>query len=130
MLLSPKARPIRALYTGAAAALLQIGVLDLLVDDHWAKLPAAAIALLCGAQLNFVLSTLFTWRDRRPAGTYGRQIICQWLRYQGTIASTAVLNVIVYSVSSDFLPMLLATIVGNASAAIVNYIINDKHVFR
>src|SRR5919197_4098509 len=59
------ARPLRFALTGGLAGLLQLGLLALLMGRGWPAAPANAVAFLLAAQVNFALSSVFTWRDRR-----------------------------------------------------------------
>src|SRR5579862_9350855 len=58
------ARPIRFAITGALAGLVQLALLSTLVGKGWSPVAANATAFLLAAQLNFALSSVFTWRDR------------------------------------------------------------------
>jgi hypothetical protein len=45
------------------------------------------------------------------------------------MASTAVINILVFVVLGDLLPLMIAVIAGNASAAIANCLLSDHLVF-
>ena len=93
---SRAARPLRFACTGGLAALVQLGMLDALTDWRWTPILANAVALLLSTQLNFVLSYLFTWRDRRPREGTPLAILGRWAGYQGSVAGTAMLNMGVF----------------------------------
>ena len=92
LLLSDVARPLRFACTGGLAALVQLGMLDALTHWRWTPILANAVALLLSTQLNFVLSYLFTWRDRRPRTGTPLGVLGRWATYQGSVAGTALLN--------------------------------------
>ncbi len=58
----------------------------------WPTLPANAVAFLLAAQVNFALSSTFTWRDRSA----GRGLRRRWLAFHVSIASMAVVNMLVF----------------------------------
>jgi len=131
LLLSPLARPLRALAMGSLSALVQFGLLDILIDArHWHPLPASALALLLGAQVNFVLSYIVTWHDRHSDHRRTGLVLRRWLAYQGATIGTAALNIVVFLAARDVLPTLAAAAVGNIVAGIVNFALNDRLVFH
>ena len=80
---TPAARPLRFALTGGLAGLLQLGLLALLTRRGWPATPANAVAFLLAAQVNFAVSSLFTWRDRwRTAPLWRRWLAVHlpWLR--------------------------------------------------
>lgn len=123
---SPRARPVRFAITGGLAGLVQLALLKLLTDHGWQALVANAVAFLLAAQLNFALSSLFTWRDRRTRQSLGRR----WLAFHGSIAGMAVVNLAVFSAARLVLPVLAASAAGICAAAIGNFFIGDRLVFR
>lgn len=123
---SPGARPVRFALTGGSGALLQLLTLKLLLDAGWHALPANGVAFLLSAQLNFALSTLFTWWDRGTSLPLWRR----WLVFHGAISSMAVVNMLVFAAARVALPDLAAAASGTAVAAIGNFFIGDRLVFR
>jgi putative flippase GtrA len=124
--LSPNARLARFAITGGLAGLAQLILLTLFTDHGWPALAANAIAFLLAAQLNFILSSLFTWADRRTGQAIGRR----WLMFHGSIAGMAVLNMAVFAALRLVVPDLPASAAGIGVAAIGNYFIGDRVVFR
>lgn len=123
-------RPLRFACTGGAAALVQLAILDALIDAHWSEIPANAVALVISTQVNFVLSYLFTWHDRRPAAGAPSVVLGRWAAYQGSVTGTAVLNMAIFIVTRADLHALLASALGTAIAAAVNFVAGDRLVFR
>src|SRR5438445_13556697 len=91
-LLTAAARPLRFGITGGSAGLLQLALLAFLVRHGWHAIPANLVAFLTAAQLNFLLSTVFTWHDRRAVGKLWRR----WLAFHSAIAGMALLNMLVF----------------------------------
>jgi putative flippase GtrA len=126
MVFSQQARPVRFAITGGLAGLMQLALLKLLTDHGWPALVANGVAFLLAAQLNFVLSSLFTWRDRQAGRSLGRR----WLAFHGAIASMAVVNLVVFAAARLVLPDLAASAAGICAAAAGNFFIGDRLVFR
>jgi putative flippase GtrA len=125
LLRSPVARPLRFALTGGLAGLLQLGLLALLVGRGWPSALANALAFLLAAQVNFALSSLFTWRDRRRTAPLWRR----WLAFHGAIAAMALVNQSVFLAARTVLPALVASAAGIAVAAVGNYLLGDRLVF-
>jgi putative flippase GtrA len=126
MLVSRKMRPVRFAITGGIAGLTQLALLTLLLDQGWYALWSNLVAFLLAAQLNFLLSGLFTWRDRRAGRSLGRR----WLAFHGSIAGMALVNLAVFVVARFVLPNMVASAAGIGAAATGNFIIGDRLVFR
>jgi putative flippase GtrA len=129
-LLSERARPLRFAVTGGLAGLLQLALLALLTRHGWNSIPANAVALLLSTQANFALSYLFTWRDRRPHAGTAPVVFVRWAGYQGSVAGTALLNMLVFVATRTVLPPLVASVAGLAAGASGNFVIGDRFVFR
>ena len=130
MLRSRAARPLRFACTGGVAALVQLGILDALTERRWAPIAANGMALLVSTQVNFVLSYLFTWRDRRLTDGMPLALLGRWATYQGSVAGSALLNMTVFVVARSSLHLMVASALGTIVAAVVNYIAGDRLVFR
>lgn len=130
LLLSPAARPLRVLCTSSLATLVQLSLLSALDRQRWNAVAANGVALVLSAQVSFVLSYAFTWRDRRPAMRTRRTVLSRWATYQVAMAGTALLNLLVFAAVHTVLPLLAAAVTGSAVAALGNYTLNDRLVFR
>lgn len=124
--LADVARPLRFAITGGIAGVVQLVLLALLTRAGWAALPANVLAFLLAAQVNFTLSSAFTWRDRRADHRLGRR----WLAFHGSIAAMAVVNMLVFALARAALPPLVASVLGIAAAACGNFVLGDRLVFR
>jgi putative flippase GtrA len=121
LLRSRAARPLRFALTGGLAGLLQLSLLTLLTGRGWPAALANAVAFLLAAQVNFAVSSLFTWRDRRPAPLWRR-----WLAFHGAIAAMALVNQSVFLAARTALPALVAAATGIAVAAVGNYLLTPQ----
>lgn len=119
-------RPRRFAITGATAGATQLALLAVLTHYGWAGLTANVAAFLVAAQINFALSSRFTWRDRRE----GRGLRRRWLTFHVSILGMACLNMLVFAIARPYLPDLLASAAGILAAASGNYLIGDRLVFR
>ncbi len=130
LLATEQARPLRFILTGSLAGLSQLGLLAMLLRLAVSPLLANGIAFLLAAQLNFLLSLLFTWRDRHAITRASRQLLQRWLTFHGSILGTAILNQVIFALTQTRLPALLAAGLGIMSAAIANFFLMDRLVFR
>ncbi len=130
LLATEQARPLRFILTGSLAGLSQLGLLAVLLRLAVSPLLANGIAFLLAAQLNFLLSLLFTWRDRHAINRASRQLLQRWLTFHGSILGTAILNQLLFALTQTRLPALLAAGLGIVSAAIANFFLLDRLVFR
>jgi putative flippase GtrA len=128
LLFSQRTRPIRFIITGGISACVQLGFLYVLTRYALNPNLANALAFLLSAQVNFLLSSLFTWGDRRPSKK--RTLLQRWVTFHGSIVGTAVLNALVFAVAHQFLPTLIASASGILVAAFVNFFMMNKLIFR
>lgn len=119
-------RPLRFALTGGLAGGTQLVLLALLVRHGWHDLAANAVAFLLAAQLNFVLSSAFTWPDRATRSGVTRR----WLAFHGQIAAMAAVNMLVFMLAHGPLPTLVASALGIGVAAAGNFVMGDRLVFR
>jgi len=110
--------------------LVQLAALDILLDWRCPPVLADAVALLPSTQVNFVLSYLFTWRDRRPLPGTPHRILGRWAAYQGSAGCAALLNVAFFVVARTHLHAPVASALGIAVAALANFVAGDRVVFR
>jgi putative flippase GtrA len=125
-LMSPAARALRFVVSGSISALGQFLVLALLLDLGWNRFPANLAGMAFGAEMSFVLGCLLTWRDREETGDLRRR----WIVFHGSIAATALVNILVFSVCQLYAPTIVASALGIGVAAIGNFVAGDRLVFR
>lgn len=78
IVLSDGARPPRFVFTGGMAGLTQLSLLYLLTSQGPNAILAKASAFLPATQLNFYLSQVFAWHDRRPSGLAKNVLLIRW----------------------------------------------------
>ena len=105
---------------------VQLSLLAALLAGGLRPFPANALAFLSAAQLNFALSQLITWGDRRFRGTP----VGRWFRFMAGIGSTAAMNLVVFAAAHTMVGPLPAAAIGIGVAAAGNYLIGDFAVFR
>lgn len=128
MLLSERARPLRFVFTGGLCGLVQLLLFALLERSGWPPLIANSVAFLLSAQVNFLFSTSFTWGDRLVQQHKG--LLRRWLAFHGSILGTALLNQLVFLLVRLLLPNEIAVVLGIGVAALANFVLLDRQVFR
>jgi putative flippase GtrA len=126
LLLSPRTRAVRFIVTGSLAGVSQLALFAGLLDLRWPALGANLAAFLLAAQLNFALSTRFTWRDRSTPCSFWRR----WTTFHVSIAGMAVLNKLVFAAARTVTPHLVAAALGICAGSLGNFFIGDRLVFR
>ena len=89
------------------------------------------------AQVNFVLSSLFTWRDRRRDNCHPLRLLTRdqsinwsrWVSYNAVAVVALVVNVVVFTSTYEVIGELLASAGGVASGALVTYLVCDRVIF-
>ncbi|GHO86612.1 GtrA family protein [Dictyobacter formicarum] len=132
ILFSRAARPLRFVCTGGLAAIIQLGLLNTLIAKGWESATANVVSFLLSAQVNFLMSFFFTWRDRQPASDAQAMhvLFSRWLKFHSSIVFTALLNQIVFIAARSFIPALLASALGIGVASLVNFFTMNTLVFR
>lgn len=110
---------------GVACAALQIALVAVFEDLPIPALLLNAAAFAVAAQLNFVLSSRFTWSDRASSS-----VLWRWLAFLGAIAGTAAVNMGVFVLARSALGDVAASAAGIAVAAVLNFVIGDRAIFR
>lgn len=91
--------------------------------------PIANTAAFAGsAQLNFTLSSAFTWRDRRIHGR--RWVWRRWASYNATTLFSLAINGAVFTACHVLIGSLAAAVAGVAVSATVTYMLCNVVVFR
>jgi putative flippase GtrA len=122
-------RLVRFACTGLLAGAIQLALLHLWTARGWDALVANPVAFLVSAQLNFLLSVTFIWRNRRDAPRRVETLRRRWIAFHCSILSTALLNQAVFGMAQVALPSLLAAALGIAAGALVNFLVQDRFVF-
>jgi dolichol-phosphate mannosyltransferase len=127
---SPSVRPLRFAFVGVFAGLVQLSVFSLLILRGVNPILGNALAFFGSVQLNFLLSSLITWRDRgAPPGWM--EVPLRWAKFHAVCAVGAAVNFITFfMLARGPLPALVASGAGILAGAAINYAVNDRVVFR
>lgn len=118
-------RAVRFALTGLLCAVTQLVLLSTFTHRGMAALPANVAAFVLAAHLNFLLSSTFTWRDRR-----GGSMATRWAAFLAAISGTALLNLTVFEAGRVLLPVTAAAAAGIVVAATLNFLLGDRAIFR
>ncbi|WP_338254787.1 GtrA family protein [Dictyobacter halimunensis] len=130
LLFSSKALPLRFICTGGTCACIQLGLLQMFVHSGCRPIIANTIAFLVSAQVNFLFSNLFTWHDRCSATNAKRAILGRWLAFHCSISGSALLNLAIFTLAHLIMPDLLSCALGIIIAAILNFTVMNRFIFR
>lgn len=115
---------------GIICGLVQLVLLQVFVQggvqENLANLAAFAISV----QVNFTLSQLYTWGDRRMSVPGPPQLVRRLFLFNGAAATTGVINHGVFGLANLLIWYLPAAALGIAVAAVTNFLFNDRLVFR
>jgi putative flippase GtrA len=126
----PIKRLARFSVVGATCFAIQAGILLALRETGVPDTAANAAGFLASAQVNFLLSSAFTWADRRLPGPGARPVAARWASFQVTVAIALACNTGVFALVSQFTPALAASAVAVCAGALLTYLASDHLVFR
>jgi putative flippase GtrA len=111
--------------------LLQLLILADLAALGVSKVLANGLGFALAAQVNFVLSTAWTWRDR-PARRAGRRSqVTRWVMFNATAAGALAANELVFTLlTRTGIEFLAASLVGIACGAVLAFTVNNLVTFR
>ena len=125
---APIPRPVRFAVVGIACAGLQLLLLHLLVRAGMESVVGNGIAFGASAQVNFALSTLFTWSDRdHPRAAHGWS--GRLARFNLAVAVGATINETAFLFSDPAVHYLAASTLGIAAGASFSFVVGDRWVF-
>jgi cellulose synthase/poly-beta-1,6-N-acetylglucosamine synthase-like glycosyltransferase/putative flippase GtrA len=106
----------------------QLAVLVALIHLGLAAPIADAVGFFLAAQLNFVLSSLVTWRDRPALRAQG--VAARWLAYNGTALVSLGINTAIFAGVHEAVGVLPAAILGVAGGMVFTFLVCNTLVFR
>ena len=115
---------------GTTCALVQLGLLQILVQGGVQENLANLIAFGVSIQVNFVASQFYTWRDRWTPALGPSPLVRRLFLFNGSAATTGVVNQGVFGLANLLIWYLPAAALGIAVAAVTNFLLNDRLVFR
>lgn len=113
---------------GIVCFAVQLALLTLMVRLGAYRPVANAVAFAISAQLNFLLSSRVTWRDRPPAGRVGTG--ARWLAYNGIALLSLGCNTAVFTVTYHSVGTALAAAFGTLTGTCIVYLTCNLLVFR
>jgi putative flippase GtrA len=120
-------RALRFALVGVLCFAVQYLALRILTAAGMSATPADAFGFLLSAQLNFTLSTFFTWGDRKD--TFTRPLRVRWASFNGSILITLSINTGIFQLCRP-IGELPASALGVIVGAAGNYVLCDLLVFR
>jgi putative flippase GtrA len=120
-------RLVRFAAVGASCYLIQLGLVHTLHGALSLYL-ADVVAFLISAQLNFALSQMFTWGDRREAESFGLRFV----KFNANVlVSVIVVNGSVFwALVHVGFPFWSAMLAANVLSTAVTFVVNHYVVFR
>ncbi len=126
------ARWLKFNLVGAIGIALQLGLLFVFTRPlHLDYLLATALAVEAAVLHNFFWHERFTWADR--ACVRACQVLARLLRFNLTTGAVSILGNLLCMrllVGSLHLPPLAANLVSIAACSLLNFLLNDRLVFR
>jgi len=115
---------------GLTCFAIQAGILLALHEAGTPDTLANAVGFLVSAQVNFLLSTYFTWSDRRLEHAQTRSAAARWASFQATAALALACNTGVFALASQFTEPVVAAAVGVGVGALLTFLANNYLIFR
>ena len=113
---------------GVVCFAVQLALLTLMVHLGVYRPVANAVAFTISAQLNFLLSSRVTWRDRPAASRSGTG--ARWLAYNGTALLSLGCNTAVFTLTYHSIGTALAAALGTLTGTCIVYLTCNLLVFR
>jgi putative flippase GtrA len=128
-LLSPgRKRILTFAAIGVTCFLVQFALLSIMVRFGLYRPLANAVSFAISAQLNFLLSTRITWRDRPSAGRHGTT--ARWVAYNGTALASLGGNTAVFVLAYHAIGTTPAAMLGVMTGTCLVYLVCNLLVFR
>lgn len=123
---------IRILRFGVVASictLLQLGLMLALIAKGVDSITANGIGFVASSQANFVLSIVFTYRDRKITWSPAI-IVSRWIPFNATALCALAVNEVVFTLCvQQHIVHVLAALCGTMCGAIISFTIGNKAIF-
>jgi putative flippase GtrA len=126
-------RVVRFVLVGGTCGLVQLSVLHALVVGPGMneRLANLLVAFPVSMEMNFVLSQFFTWRDRLSPALRPHRFLARLAMFNlSAISTSGVVNQGVFNLLNLFIWYIPAAALGILAAAVANFLLNDRLVFR
>lgn len=127
MMTSSNSRPVSFLAVGAACAVVQLVLLAAFTELAGLGAFSNMLAFLVSGQVNFLLSTLLTWRDREAASW--RSTGSRLFRFNAVIVVAALANQVIFFGFEKAVPYLYAGAIALVMTTGAKYVVADRWVF-
>jgi putative flippase GtrA len=136
----PGLRVVRSGMVAGFCTLLQLLILEFLNHRGVNRVLANGIGFAVSAQANFILSALFTWRDRKPRPARHTRSVnatkasiwaTRWIKFNATALVALAINELVFAVAlHEGIALFIGSAAGILSGAIVTFCVNHFVTFR
>ena len=135
----PGLRVVRFGMVAGFCTLLQLLILEFLNHLGVNRVLANGIGFVVSAQANFILSALFTWRDRKPRlarhtksinATKANIWATRWIKFNTTALVALAINELVFAAAlHEGIALFIGSAVGILSGAVVTFCVNHFITF-
>lgn len=123
-------RPVRFGLVGGACAALQLLLLGVLARAGIELHGANVLAFVLSTQVNFALSSAFTWRDRRIAGWHPRSGARRLAGYNLLALGSLLINQATFALALPHAHYLVAAACGILAGMVLTYAVSGRILFR
>ena len=115
---------------GLCCFAVQAGILLVLREAHIPLTLANAAGFAISAQVNFLLSTHFTWADRRIPFAETKATAARWVSFQATAGLALAFNTGVFALAVRIVDPVVAAGVGVGTGALLTFLASNYLIFR
>jgi len=123
-----RTRILRFGVVASVCTLLQLGLMLALIAKGVDSITANGIGFVASSQANFVLSIVFTYRDRKITWSPAI-IVTRWIPFNATALCALAVNEVVFTLCVQHIVHVLASLCGTMCGAIISFTIGNKAIF-
>lgn len=129
-----KYRMFKFFISGSSAAIINLGLLYILVayfqfNTRFLENIANALSMEISIMYNFILSRFWTWNDAKKE--YGPKLLVQCISFHLAVGFSIGIRLIMFPILQFFgVHYIINAIIGIGTAAVVNYILYDRIIFK
>ncbi len=113
---------------GSFCLLLQVVTLTLLREGGMNPVMANAMAFAGSAQANFLLSYIYTWRDR-PRFKTALGLLRRWLKFNGVVLFALFVNSAVFALVHRAVGLVIGALLAVAVSALATFLLHNFMTF-